>query len=573
MTPFKEKIYKHQELFPERGRLMSNKRIVLIFFVFTTSLVALTVRFCYLHLAQGDELSSAASSQRLSSATIEKPRGKIVDKNLIPLTGRSIKTSVLLEPFFLKGKVDSIGRICDVLGLDFNKLKSELDYKRQPVILESDYRCREDLLKLGIKGVSVINMTERYGKNSVAWHVLGYLNQVDQTGSSGIEKAYENILKTDGENSINVITDAKDNLVEGIGYRIKKESITGKKLNIKLTIDYHIQKIVESVMEKNNITGAVVVEDVLNGDVVAISSKPDFRQNDVGNYLESPGKELFNRAVASYNIGSIFKIISAARALESGISLGGDYFCSGALTLGNRDFKCSSFEKGGHGMIDFNNAFALSCNTYFIELGLKIGARNMVDMAGKFGLGKVTGLSSQGIDESCGMLPDLTKPYTDGDVANLAIGQGNVMATPVQIADIVATVANGGIKNRLNIVDSVVDEVGNKENEIKVNEGKRIISKQTAEKIKELMEAAANYGTAVRANIPEFGGAGGKTGSAETGQYTNGEKIVHAWFAGYFPRVNPRYSVAVFVENGKSGGDAAAPLFKEIGEEILKKKF
>jgi peptidoglycan glycosyltransferase/penicillin-binding protein 2 len=170
--------------------------------------------------------------------------------------------------------------------------------------------------------------------------------------------------------------------VAGIGYRIKKDGYEGKKLNVKLTIDYHIQKIVESVMEKNNITGAVVVEDVLNGDILAISSKPDFKQNDVGSYLSSPRNELFNRAVASYNIGSIFKIISAAKALESGFSLGGDYFCSGAVTLGNRDFRCSSFERGGHGMIDYNNAFALSCNTYFIELGLKIGEKILLTRPG-----------------------------------------------------------------------------------------------------------------------------------------------------------------------------------------------
>jgi peptidoglycan glycosyltransferase/penicillin-binding protein 2 len=92
-------------------------------------------------------------------------------------------------------------------------------------------------------------------------------------------------------------------------------------------------------------------------------------------------------------------------------------------------------------------------------------------------------------------------------------------------------------------------------------------------KVKELMELAVSDGTATKADISEYGGAGGKTGSAETGQYINGEKIVHAWFAGYFPKINPRYSVAVFVENGKSGGEAASPIFKEIGEEILKKKF
>lgn len=552
---------------------MSQKRIIFIFSIMLAALISLMARICYLQTYKSNQLSSAASAQRLSSVRMENPRGEILDKNLIPLTGRDVKTDVILEPFHLRGKEDSIRRICNVLMLDFDKLKRELDIKRQPLIFETDFVGKEALLKLGIQGISVINMTRRYSDDAVARHVLGYLNTIDQVGMAGIEKAYEKELKIDGENSINAITDAKDKLVEGIGYRIKKDGYEGKKLNVKLTIDYHIQKIVESVMEKNNVTGAVVVEDVLNGDIVAMSSKPDFTQNDVGSYLNSPGNELFNRAVASYNIGSIFKIISAAKSLETGISLGGDYFCSGAVTLGNRDFKCSSFERGGHGMIDFDNAFALSCNTYFIELGIKIGAKKLVDMAREFGLGSTTGLSNQGLEESSGMLPDLSRPYTDGDVANLSIGQGDVMATPVQMADLAATIANGGIKNRLNIVDSVVDENGNKVRNVRVDEGKRIISKQTADKVRELMESAVSDGTATKAAMPDYGGAGGKTGSAETGQYKNGEKIVHAWFAGYFPIVNPRYSVAVFVENGKSGGEAAAPVFKEIGEEILKNKF
>ncbi len=552
---------------------MSKKRSTIIFAVISAVFVFLTVRLCYLQVFLGKSLSTAASTQRSFSTKVEKPRGEIVDRNLIPLTDRSVKASIVLEPLFLRGKKDDINRICEILKLDSDKVEKEINFKREPLILDADEEAGSSILSLGIQGVSVINMTERYDENSVARHILGYINQVDQIGSAGIEKAYEDVLKIEGENSVNVITDAKDNLVEGIGYRLVKDGYYGKKLNVKLTLDYHIQKIVESVMEKNNVTGAVVVEDVINGDIAAIASKPDFIQKKVGDYLESPKKELFNRAVASYNIGSIFKIVSLTKALEEGIPLREDYFCSGSVTIGNRIFKCSSYDKGGHGLIGLNNAFALSCNTYFIELGLKVGYADLIDMAEKFGLGSPTGLKSQGIDESAGAMPSLNTYYTDGDVANLAIGQGSIMATPVQIADMVATVANGGIKNQVNIVDSLIGENGSKLKDLKVAGGKRIMSKQTSDKVRELMEAVTTDGTGVKANSPDYGGAGGKTGSAETGQYIDGEKVVHAWFAGYFPRVNPKYSISVFIENGKSGGEAAAPLFKEIAEEISKKKY
>jgi peptidoglycan glycosyltransferase/penicillin-binding protein 2 len=143
------------------------------------------------------------------------------------------------------------------------------------------------------------------------------------------------------------------------------------------------------------------------------------------------------------------------------------------------------------------------------------------------------------------------------------------MATSLQVADIVATIANGGIKNKVNIVDSIVDSRGNKVKQIRNDAGKRIIPKEVCDKIRQLMEEVTITGTGTKANLDEYGGAGGKTGSAETGQYENGEKVVHAWFAGYFPKLNPKYSISVFIENGKSGGTVAAPIFEEIAKNIM----
>ena len=135
----------------------------------------------------------------------------------------------------------------------------------------------------------------------------------------------------------------------------------------------------------------------------------------------------------------------------------------------------------------------------------------------------------------------------------------------------VATIANGGIKNNINVVDCVVNKEGNKVRDFKEISKKRVISEVTAERIKSLMEGVVSTGTGKQANLDGYGGAGGKTGSAETGQYVDGEKIIQAWFAGYFPANAPKYSVAIFIEDGKSGGTAAAPIFAEIGAEIMSK--
>ena len=183
-------------------------------------------------------------------------------------------------------------------------------------------------------------------------------------------------------------------------------------------------------------------------------------------------------------------------------------------------------------------------------------------------MGGALGIEDQGIAESSGNLP-VKKYFTDGDIANISIGQGEIMSTPLQAADITASIVNGGIKNRVNIVSALVDENGVEVKKIRLIEGKRIISRSVADRIKDLMDEVTTSGTGKKARLEEFGGAGGKTGSAETGQYINGEKVVHAWFTGYFPKQFPRYSVAVFVEDGKSGSEAAVPVFAEIAEEII----
>ncbi len=547
---------------------MNMKRACLLLIGFTAAIFMLTIRLYYLHIHAGKELSIYANTQRISDINIDIPRGNILDRNYIPITNRTKEINILLKPLYLREKEDETAHIAHILDIDFNKLKREIDFKKTPIILSCNQREKDALTKLNSQGISFINSLKRYNENSIAKHVTGYINKIDKTGQTGIEKYFQDTLKLDSTSSVGVITDAKNNLVSGLGYRfIEPEKVP--KLNVKLTVDYHIQRIAEDVLEKSGLKGAVVVEDVVNGDIVAMVSKPDYDPNNIEKYLSSSDKELFNRAVASYNLGSIFKIIALASAYENKIDPNMNYFCPGYIVLGDKEFKCSSHASGGHGLINLEEAFAASCNPFFIELGIKVGHKNIINTAKKFGFGTFTGVNSQGVEESSGLLPDTNRFFTHGDIANISIGQGDVLCTPLQVADMVATIANGGIKNKVNIVDSIIDSTDNILKVIKSEEGKRIIAKDVCDKIKHLMEKVTISGTGIKANLDEYGGAAAKTGSAETGQYINGEKIVHAWFAGYFPRLNPRYSVAVFIENGKSGGAIAAPIFEEIARDIL----
>ena len=548
---------------------MFKKRANILLLIFCMLFGIIILRMLYLQVYKAGSLAKSASAQRIISSSIEQPRGNIVDRNEIPFTDRQKKYTVVLKPIYLENAEEKLIKVCSILGLDVGTVKKELEVERQPVLIDTDEERKNRLIDLDINGLSVINSLTRYDESSIAKHVLGYLSKRDQIGQTGIEKFYEDALRYNYINTIDVVTDAGSNLVKGLGYRINIGNINKGMLNVKLTLDYHIQRIVEDVMVKNGITGAVVVEDVNTGDIVAMASKPDFNQNSVEDYLKSPGNELFNRAVASYNIGSVFKIIDVAALLESPDIVPENYYCRGSIRIGVNEFKCSANKDGGHGEVDLEQAFAKSCNPYFINISEKIGYKKLVGMAQTFGIGSMTGIREQGISEFKGNLPPINTYYSAGDIANISIGQGVLMVTPLQAADIVATIANGGIKNRVNVVDSVIDSDGNKVREIRIKEGHRIISKETADQIKILMEAVTDYGTGTAAQLEQYGEAAGKTGSAETGK----TDIVHAWFTGYFPRNQPGYSIAVLVENGQYGGKVAAPIFAEIAAEIMKKGY
>ena len=602
---------------------MSVKRIYFlgaaILFIFT----ALIIRVAIIQFVPDRSLEEAAFRQRVSSTAIERIRGNILDRNDIPFTNRKEKYSALIKTAYMPQSDAERKKVCDALGVDVKVLDGQTS-KSKPFLVETDKAGHDAVLELNVDWISMINSVERYDDSALAKHVIGYLNRSDQIGQAGIEKAYEKILMDNAVFEIGTVTDAAKKPIKGFGYKLKNWSTGNKKQNVKLTLDYYVQKIVEEAMENGGISGAVVVEDVVTGDILAMASKPDFDQDAVEKYLDSSGKELFNKATAAYNLGSIFKVIDAAAYFEnkdtiiigedkSGKDNGDDppdiesadeyrffdgysyglkpfenelydfgvynryhgfndldhYYCTGAVNINGLTFKCYSYYQGGHGDVDLEKAFALSCNSYFIELCQKIGYKKMIDMAKKFGLGSKTGITEQGVAEAAGNLPDLNTYYSSADIANLAIGQGVMLATPLQVADLTATVADGGIKNTVNIVDSIVDSNGNIMEKIKKSEGERIISKDTSNKIRELMEAVTLNGTGTEAVMGYYGGAGGKTGSAETGS----EEIVHAWFAGYFPAAEPRYSIAVFAEDGRLGGKSAAPVFAEIAKGMLEKGY
>lgn len=547
---------------------MRKGRVLLILYLITAVFGLLGLRLYQIQVKEHENYSAAAFRQRSRLTELYHERGHILDRNMISFTGRSTEYVAVLQPalFTRDGRTREL--IAEALGVDPSEFINFSEFNPAPVVYPIDEETALKWKESPIFGISVVERRKRTEKNMPAAHLIGYTDESCSQGLAGIEKAYQDILSSKKSIYALAVADAKNRFLNEYGYQLMK---TGgdSPLSVRLTLDYHMQKLAEEVLDSMVVAGAVVVVDILSGDILVLASRPGFDPNDVSAYLYDETQPLFNRAVAGYTPGSIFKIITAAAALEKKFDPLVTFNCPGFINLGNHMFKCWSYEAGGHGVLDMKEGFAQSCNSYFIELGIRVGISDMIETARKFGLGSVTGLNNQRIPEYEGILPDASELISDGEAANLSMGQGKILVTPLQAAGMAAIIANGGIRNTFNVVDCLVNKDGDIIRDLKQKKWERVISKETAEELKKMMEATVKDGTGQNADIGGYGGSAGKTGSAETGLFEGDRRILHAWFTGYFPYSEPKYAMCVFVEDGTGGGSSAAPVFAEIAARIM----
>ncbi len=540
-------------------------RIKILVLTIITMIALLVVRLAYIQLYKGDELSQRALNQRIKEIPINSQRGTIFDRNMIPLTDRESFNYLYIFPEYFPETEESVLLVREVTDIS----NEEFNIKKQgtrPFALKVKNSKDEILKKIQrIRGVFPIVSEQRYSDSGLATHVIGYTNKIDNTGENGLEKTYDKILKENQQSIVGAIVDANKKLIPGLEYKTLDEN-QEQKYNIVSTLDINIQKIVEEELNTTGKNGSIVVIDSTSGEVLAMASTPKYNPDNLVENLNSNNKELFNRAIQiTYPPGSIFKIVVLAAALEEGIvPLDHNFFCQGYEEIGDIQIKCSSYKRGGHGEINLEDAFSLSCNSVFIQLGQILGGEKIIQMANSLGLGSLTGIELS--EEVSGQLP--TVDYTRGaGIGNISIGQGTLEVTPLQIAKMTSTIANDGVDFGVSLVKKIVDD---KERILEIplkEKPKPIISMTTAKQIQEMMKKVVQSGTGRRIDLATFGGAAGKTGSAEA--RINGKDAVHAWFTGYFPEKNPEYIVTILLENGGSGGAMAAPVFNKIAERII----
>lgn len=495
---------------------------------------------------------AAANQQSRCTVTVASTRGRIYDCRMRPLAGGRTQYRAVITPS--PQTIAHLTKTADPGTL--SALEDKLRGTSPFVAVVSDGSLEGD-------GVTVFKTESRYAANSVASHTVGHLDSSGH-GACGIESSYDDYLSSvSGKLTATFQINAGGRSLSGTEPEIT-DTTGDSRAGVVLTIDTDIQLIAERAAANHISRGAVVIMEVPSGKIRASVSMPGYSQTNVAASLNDDAAPLINRAMTAYDIGSIFKLVVAAAALESGIPPEYAYECTGCVEVGDNIFHCSN--RSGHGVIDMAHAISTSCNTYFINLAQMLGGDTLIEYARRFGIGEQIELAYN-YATAAGTLPtneDLLRPAA---LANFSFGQGNLLVTPVHAAKIIASIACSGQSIDPVIFEGLVDANGSMITTPIPGEVTRTMSEQTAGLLTDFMKLSVAEGTG-RAGASDKISCAAKTGTAQTGIIINGKRILQAWFAGFFPAESPRYVCVVLVEGGSSGGAAAGPVFREIAEVL-----
>ncbi|MGI6330295.1 MAG: peptidoglycan D,D-transpeptidase FtsI family protein [Zhaonellaceae bacterium] len=573
------------------------RRLQTLFVLFALLFTILGGRMVYIQLLQGPKLSAMGSkihSQFIPGEAI--PRGDILDRNGVSLVDLGEREAAVIFPAVLEE--EKIPVLSQILQLSAEKVKDEIIkaknyYGNNPFIIKTNLTASQvkNIKSNPIQGVYLIPITSRYGPESLATHLIGHLGLIDQVswekfknknvslgasnayrqddliGVKGIEAIYEDYLRsTVPSYYLQATTDAQGRPLLGLGFKkVLNQDKTTNRNNVVLTIDKRIQKVLENIMDQHVLKGAAVILDVSSGEILASASRPNFNQNEIDKYLNSNTQtDFLNRALLHYFPGSVFKVLIAAAALEENlVDPDEEFVCKGKFEF-DSGVTIPCWNQEGHGILTFEEALAHSCNPVFIEVGLRLEADKIIKYANRFKLNQDL-LVGYPLEDYPSINIERNSPAALG---NAVLGQKGVKLSPLQVASIYATIANDGIFYE----PSLVKHIKNQEKIIMsfpLNQGEQIISQNTAKKIKKMLNLATLSGTATNAWIEKWGSAG-KTSTAQTGEQTGtGKEKINVWFAGFAPLDNPKFAAVIMIEDGISGGKDAAPVFRQIMEELF----
>jgi penicillin-binding protein 2 len=526
-------------------RKKGENRIILVIAVFFIMFTLLGMNYYALSVKQ----TSVRAAEKNAQLTINagESQGTIYDRNMNPLVNtRTICRAVVVPSAVNADEIAAYAADSE----DFCRKYSE----GQPFVFE----CAENTPESD--GLTVFRIPERYSADRTACHVTGCLS--DGHGAEGIEYAFDGILRNqNGENSVTYIMDGFGHVMIGDGKKVRRSS--ADKGGVVTTIDRDIQRICEDC-GKSVKKGAIVAADIESGDILAMASFPSYDIADLEKAVTDEDCPLINRTLYSYSVGSIFKLVTAAEAIEEGMG-GMMYDCSGNIDVNGQIFNCHKCD--GHGLQDMGAAMTNSCNTYFISLAETLDIGKFRERAYSLGFGRENFLCT-GINGSAGILPTVGDLQIPAELANFSFGQGRLTATPLQITQLACTIANNGEMPMLRLIKGLTVD-GEYVSGEKLPRVTRVMEEETAVQLRKMMVSAVRDNSNSNARSKKVS-VGAKTSTAQTGRFDKkGEELCNAWITGFFPSRKPKYAVTVLIEDGGYGNDAAAPIFRKIAEEVM----
>ncbi|MBI3668797.1 MAG: penicillin-binding protein 2 [Acidobacteria bacterium] len=575
-------------------------RLTIVSYVIIGMIGLLLFGFWKLQIIESEHYAQLAERNRIRAIPLIAPRGRMLDREGRVLVDNYPSFSILLLRDDPQAVERNLPQIAEGLGVPLEDLQKQLDESKgvpkfQPIMIKPEasqadiafiesHRVDIPLLEM------VMVQRRRYMPGGFMAHASGYVGEVsaeqveksngryrpgDFEGKTGLERQFNEILVgTDGLRRMLVNSVGKE-----VGRLEQKEPVPGKP--IQLTIDYDLQVVAEQALAGRK--GALVALDPRTGDVLAMTSHPAPDSNlfavripreEWKQLNEDPDRPLINRAIqAQLAPGSVFKVIMATAMLESkAIPENFSIFCTGSTDFYGRVFHC--WQKHGHGSVSLHKGVVQSCDVFFYNVGKRLGIDRIAYYASQMGLGKKTGIDLPA--EQSGLMPSeewkdrvFHQKWYPGETISVAIGQGAIVTTPLQLARTIGGIALGGIFKQPHLLKDTKQ----------VREERFPISEDTTEKVTQAMFGVVNEGGTAAGVRLEGIELCGKTGSAQVigaeGLKRAGRQRQfkdNAWFVGYAPRRNPEIVVAVLVQEGEHGASAAAPLARDVIKAYYDKK-
>lgn len=596
-------------------------RITILTWLMVASFFFLGGSFWYVQAVQAEKFRALSESNALRELPIRAKRGLIMDRNGKILVDNQPAYALVLTRADLRAiqKTDRTHRermlafVSQTLGVPVEELERRIAKEAKAVLANQPLTLSDDLTLAQVSiieanqtrfpAISVDPIQRRnYRYATMAAHVLGYMGEAtekdmkadptlklgDLIGKKGVELVYDSFLRGRDGSRYMIVDSHGRSLSEYTEAR--KEPVPGR--NIYLTIDFELQRRAEQYFAENEMVGAAVALDPTSGEVLAMASSPAFDPNVFSKrftpemwktIVSNPFKIELNRAIAGlYSPGSVFKVVMGMAGFENKvINPSTSFHCSGSGVFFGRRFRC--WKREGHGEVNWARAIKVSCDIFFYNVGARLGVDKIAEYSHKLTFGEISQIDLE--NEKAGLVPSeewarvkQKRKWYASETISVSIGQGPLIVTPLQVANMTAAIANGGNVFQPHVLKAIDDVVGGKPQ-------RRYVQPRVLSQVKLPENALRAVRQGLWAVVNEQGGTGGnaritgldvsgKTGTVQViaqQSWIKAEHLPfkyrdHAWFTSFAPRENAKMVVVVFVEHGGHGGSDAAPLAKQLYE-------